>query len=137
MLASENKEKADDQKATVNNVIADNNNKADTKLSARESRGRLVLVNIERGETFSTAANKAGISYTEINQILQMFKGRIQFSKNIRPGDSMRVLFTDSKGKGKISAVEFSLRGRKVSSFLNKKDGKYYDESGVILSQEL
>ncbi len=131
VLASENKEKADDQKATVNNVIADNNNKADTKLSARESRGRLVLVNIERGESFSTAANKAGISYTEINQILQMFKGRIQFSKNIRPGDSMRVLFTDSKGKGKISAVEFSLRGRKVSSFLNKKDGKYYDESGV------
>lgn len=112
--------KTDDKK-----VVAQN------KATARERRGRLVLVNIERGETFSTAANKAGISYTEINQILQMFKGRIQFSKNIRSGDSMRVLFTDSKGKGKISAVEFSLQGRKVSSFLNVKDGKYYDERGI------
>lgn len=106
---------------------------ADTKpkVSLHDSRGRLVIVNIQKGETFSTAANNAGVSYTEINQILNLFKGRIQFSRNIRPGDSMRVLFTEAKGKGKISAVEFNLQGRKVSAFLNSKDGKYYDERGI------
>lgn len=116
-------------------------NKADTKqlaeqkpqkkVSAHDSRGRLVIVTIGKGETFSTAANNAGVSYAEINKILNLFKGRIQFSRNIRAGDTMRVLFTDSKGKGKISAVEFSLQGRKVSAFLNPKDGKYYDERGI------
>lgn len=95
-------------------------------------RGRLVLVNIGKGESFSTAANKAGITYTEINKILQMFKGKIQFSRNIRAGDSMRVLFTESKGKGKICAVEFTLsRGGKVASYLNTADGKYYDERSL------
>ncbi len=110
--------------------IADGS-QTEKKLSARESRGRLVVVSIGKGETFSTAANNAGISYAEINKILNLFKGRIQFSRNIRAGDTMRVLFTDSKGKGKISAVEFSLQGRKVSAFLNSKDGKYYDEHGL------
>ncbi len=99
-------------------------------------RGRLVLVNIAKGESFSTAANKAGITYAEINKILQMFKGKIQFSRNIRAGDSMRVLFTESKGKGRICAVEFTLsRGGKVSSFLNTADGKYYDERGLKASR--
>ncbi len=105
--------------------------KPQKKVSAHDSRGRLVIVTIGKGETFSTAANNAGVSYAEINKILNLFKGRIQFSRNIRAGDTMRVLFTDSKGKGKISAVEFSLQGRKVSAFLNPKDGKYYDERGI------
>lgn len=101
------------------------------KLSAREARGRLVVVQMGKGDTFSSAANRAGVSYGEINQILAMFKGRIQFSRSVRAGDTVRVLFTDKGGKGRISAVEFSLQGRKVSAFLNLKDGKFYDERGL------
>ena len=123
-VATQETEKQNAQKST-------DTPKTEKKLSARESRGRLVVVSIGKGETFSTAANNAGISYAEINKILNLFKGRIQFSRNIRAGDTMRVLFTDSKGRGKISAVEFSLQGRKVSAFLNSKDGKYYDEHGL------
>ena len=99
---------------------------------AASARGRLVLATIEKGQTFSQAANKAGITYTEINKILQMFKGKIQFSRNVRAGDTMRVLFSDSHGKGKILAVEFNLaRSGKVASYLNPADGKYYDEHGM------
>ncbi|MGN0909526.1 MAG: peptidoglycan DD-metalloendopeptidase family protein [Succinivibrio sp.] len=101
------------------------------KADARSSRGRLVVVAMGKGDTFSSAANRAGVSYSEINQILAMFKGRIQFSRNVRAGDTVRVLFTDKGGKGRISAVEFSLQGRKVSAFLNSKDGKFYDERGL------
>ena len=118
-------------KNNQSSVVA-KNDEPKAKATTAANRGRLVLVKIKKGESFSTAANKAGITYAEINRILQMFKGRIQFSKNIRPGDSMRVLFTDSNGKGKIAAVEFNLsRGGKMSSYLNTADNKYYDERGL------
>lgn len=123
---TENKDKNNQR-----SVVA-KNDEPKAKVTTAANRGRLVLVKIKKGESFSTAANKAGITYAEINRILQMFKGRIQFSKNIRPGDSMRVLFTDSNGKGKIAAVEFNLsRGGKMSSYLNTADNKYYDERGL------
>jgi murein DD-endopeptidase MepM/ murein hydrolase activator NlpD len=116
---------------TQDNKVAAVKDEPVQEMSAAK-RGRLVLVNIGKGESFSAAANRAGITYAEINKILQMFKGKIQFSRNIRAGDSMRVLFTDSKGKGKICAVEFTLsRGGKVASYLNTADGKYYDERGL------
>ena len=118
-------------KNNQSSVVA-KNDEPKAKVTTAANRGRLVLVKIKKGESFSAAANKAGITYAEINRILQMFKGRIQFSKNIRPGDSMRVLFTDSNGKGKIAAVEFNLsRGGKMSSYLNTADNKYYDERGL------
>ncbi len=105
--------------------------KPEPKIDPRLSRGRLVVVKMGKGDSFSSAANRAGVSYGEINQILAMFKGRIQFSRNVRAGDTVRVLYTDKGGKGRISAVEFSLQGRSVSSFLNSKDGKFYDERGL------
>ncbi|MBO6258700.1 MAG: peptidoglycan DD-metalloendopeptidase family protein [Succinivibrio sp.] len=105
--------------------------KPETKLSPVETRGRLVVVTIKKGESFSGAVNRAGVTYSEINQILKMFKGRVQFSKNIHQGDTIRVLFSSAKGKGKITAVELTLGGKKYASYLNTADGKYYDENGL------
>ena len=117
-------------KKAVPAVVAEQNDKKE--VVSGNKRGRLVVVTINKGETFSRAANKAGITYTEINRILQMFKGKIQFSRNIQAGDTMRVLFTDANGKGKICAVEFQMaKGGKVASYLNTADGKYYDEKGL------
>lgn len=144
----ENKGKTQEQTSVVANTKSDakaidnkdNKNQATTvakqedkpKVTTSANRGRLVVVTIKKGESFSSAANKAGVTYAEINRILQMFKGRIQFAKNIRPGDTMRVLYTDSKGRGKIAAVEFNLsRGGKICSYLNTDDNKYYDERGL------
>ncbi len=96
-----------------------------------QRRGRLVVVNIEKGQAFSTAALNSGLTYSEIDQILRLFQGRIQFSRHIQPGDSMRVLFSDSKGKGSINAIEFNTkRFGKISTFRNLADNKYYDENG-------
>lgn len=143
-LEENDKNKAEDNKKVVAQTKTENkdqqektttiakNEEPKAKVTTAANRGKLVLVKINKGESFSAVANKAGITYAEINRILQMFKGRIQFSKNIRPGDSMRVLFTDSNGKGKIAAVEFNLsRGGKISSYLNTADNKYYDEHGL------
>ncbi len=103
--------------------------KKDIPLSER--RGRLVVVNIEKGQAFSTAALASGMTYQEIDQILKLFKGRIQFTRHIQPGDSMRVLFSESNGKGSINAVEFNLkRLGKVAAYRNMADNKFYDENG-------
>lgn len=100
-----------------------------------QKRGRLVVMEIEKGQAFSTAALQAGLTYGEIDQILRLFQGRIQFSRHIQPGDSMRVLFSDSRGKGKINAVEFNLkRLGKIATYRNLADNKYYDENGYNTS---
>ncbi len=119
-----------EEKDIKSSVVAKREEKV--QKTTHETRGRLVVVSIGKGQTFSAAANKAGITYTEINRIIQMFKGKIQFSRHIRAGDEMRVLYTDSKGKGKICAVEFKLaKTGKIASYLNSSDGKFYDEKGL------
>lgn len=117
-----------DKKNAKSTVVA----KAEDKPITSNNRGRLVLVTIGKGQSFSEAANTSGITNTEINRIIQMFKGKILFTRNIRAGDTMRVLFSDKNGKGRICAVEFHLaRGGKVATYLNPADGKYYDERGL------
>ena len=101
------------------------------------SRGRLVVVNIKKGQTFTEAAYGSGLSYSEIYKIIGLFKGRIQFSRHIQPGDSMRVLFSNSKGKGSINAVEFKLsRLGKVATYRNLTDNRYYDENGPAAAKK-
>lgn len=113
----------------VDAPVAEKNNNVDIPLYKK--RGRLVVVNIQQGESFSTAASDQGLTYTEIDQISRLFKGRIQFSRHIQPGDSLRVLFSDDKGEGKINAIEFNLKKLgKISAFRNLSDDKYYDENG-------
>ncbi len=104
---------------------------SDPEVPAYKKRGRLVVIDIKKGQAFSTAAHEGGLTYAEINQITKLFKGRIQFSRHIQPGDSLRVLFSDEKGQGTINAVEFNLsRLGKIAAYRNLADNKYYDENG-------
>ncbi len=94
-------------------------------------RGRLVVVTVNKGESFSKAAYSSGLTYSEIAKITKLFSGRIQFSRHIQPGDTMRVLFSDEKGKGKINAVEFKLKKHgTITTYRNAADDEYYDENG-------
>lgn len=96
-----------------------------------KKRGRLVLVTLGPGQAFSTAAHESGLTYNEIAKITDLFKGRIQFTRHLQPGDTMRVLFSDDKGEGKINAIEFNLaRLGKLATFRHLGDDKYYDEKG-------
>lgn len=105
------------------------------KLSPQKTRGRLVVVTINKGQSLSGAAYKSGLTYSEIAQISQMFKGRVQFTRHVQPGDTMRVLFSDTKGKGRINAVELNLaRLGKLATYRNLGDNKYYDENGVNIT---
>ena len=102
-----------------------------SSLPAYKKRGRLVIAEIKQGESFSTAAHDAGLTYAEIHQITDLFKGRVQFTRHIQPGDTLRVLFSEDKGKGKINAIELKLRKvGTLAAYRNEVDDKYYDERG-------
>lgn len=101
------------------------------KEPAYKTRGRLVVAEIKKGDSFSNAAHRAGLTYAEIKQITNLFKGRVQFTRHIQPGDKIRVLFSQAKGEGRINAIE--LKTRKTGTlavYRNEVDGKYYDERG-------
>lgn len=119
------------QKDAKDNIIAQNNTTEKDTTPLYKKRGRLVLVKVGSGQSFSEAAHKSGLTYNEIAQITELFKGRIQFSRHLQPGDTLRVLFSDDKGEGKINAVEFNLaRLGKLATFRHLEDNKYYDEKG-------
>lgn len=100
-------------------------------IPAYKKRGRLVVATIDKGESFSVAAHDAGLTYSEIQMISDMFKGRVQFTRHIQPGDTIRVLFSDDKGEGKINAVELNLKKfGTLATYRNLTDDKYYDEKG-------
>ena len=103
----------------------------ENNLPAYKQRGRLVVAEIGAGESFSTAAHDAGLTYNEIRQVTDLFKGRVQFTRHIQPGDTLRVLFSDDKGNGKINAIELKLkRVGTLTAFRNVIDDRFYDENG-------
>ena len=130
------------QKAVKENpqgsLLADASKTAkEVKKAKPNVRGRLVVFNVKKGQSFETAARGSGLSYSEISQIINLFKGRIQFSRHIQAGDSMRVLFSDSNGKGSINAVEFKLaRLGTVATYRNLTDNRYYDENGPAVTKK-
>lgn len=100
-------------------------------IPAYKKRGRLVVATINKGDSFSTAAHAAGLTYSEIQTITDLFKGRVQFTRHIQPGDSIRVLFSDDKGEGKINAIELNLKKfGTLATYRNLTDDKFYDEKG-------
>ena len=104
-------------------------------LPAYKQRGRLVVAEIGAGESFSVAAHDAGLTYNEIRQITDLFSGRVLFTKQIQPGDSVRVLFSEDKGNGKINAIELKLRKvGTLTAFRNLTDDRFYDENGYNTS---
>lgn len=103
----------------------------ESNMPAYMKRGRLVVAEIGKGENFSVAAHDAGLTYNEIRQITDLFKGRVQFTRHIQPGDSIRVLFSEDKGKGKINAIELKLKKvGTLAAFRNLQDDRFYDENG-------
>lgn len=88
--------------------------------------------------SFSTSANKAGITALEIDQIASLLKDKINFSRDLRAGDEFGVVirkqFVDgvATGKREISAVSIKNRGRTIAAFQHS-DGQFYDYNGDSL----
>lgn len=90
--------------------------------------------------SFSTSANKLGLSSVEIDQVVSLLKDKLNFSRDLRAGDTFEVLqraqYVDgiATGKREIEAVKIVNRGRLVSAYLHS-DGQYYDAKGDSLQR--
>ena len=94
-----------------------------------KTRPRLVLGMLRDKESFDKAANRSGLTKTEIATIKQSFSGKINF-KRLSSGDSFRVL-TDKIGtRGNITAMEIaSARDGRIILYRNPNNRAFYEEN--------
>ena len=83
---------------------------------------------------FVTSARNAGLTNNQIHKVANMFRGRIDFRRDLRHGDTFKVLFDKPQSNdAKILAVVFTINGRNLSAF-RSTDGNFYDESASSFS---
>jgi len=100
-----------------------------------ESFERVVLGEVQ--SSFSAAANKAGISYETIDEMVDLFGSRFEFSKDFQPGDRFTIIFRRSptKKKDEILVAAFTVNGQThIATRYVGNDGKarYFDENGKV-----
>ena len=80
----------------------------------------------------------AGMTPAEVEVISRLFEDKITFSRDLRPGDTIQVLFDDiyvgetATGRSTIKAIVFRNNRRQLAAFLHE-DGQYYDQDGRSL----
>lgn len=90
--------------------------------------------------SFSTSANKLGLSSVEIDHVVSLLKDKLNFSRDLRAGDKFEVLqkkqFVDgvATGKREIEAIKIFNRSRELTAYLHS-DGQYYDANGDSLQR--
>jgi len=90
--------------------------------------------------SFYLSAQKAGLNANEIEQVAQMFKDKLRFSRDFRAGDVFQIVrnrqYIDGEltGQSEISAVRIFNRGKEYSAYLFT-NGNYYDKQGESLAR--
>jgi murein DD-endopeptidase MepM/ murein hydrolase activator NlpD len=90
--------------------------------------------------SFSQSANRSGISTSDIEQIVTLLKGKLDFAKDIQRGDRFEVVqsrqFSDDTltGNSEIKAIKISTRAKNITAYLHT-DGQFYDRNGRSLQK--
>ncbi len=99
--------------------------------------------NILTGEIFGsfyTSAQRVGLTDVDIYNINQLFKDRINFSRDIQAGAQFQVLRSEnfveeqSTGQSRIEAIRILNRRQILTAFMHD-DGQYYDANGDSLER--
>ncbi len=110
------------------------------KAITKEGKPKLSVVVGEIAQSFSVSAQHAGMAFSEIRIITELFENRINFSRDLWVGDQFDVVRTEQYIDGKptglreIQAVRLERRGRLYTAYRHK-DGNYYDQDGNSLSR--
>jgi len=89
--------------------------------------------------SFSGSAKQAGLSLFEAQFIATLLKDKINFSRDLRNGDTFKVLVSRQyigdqlTGENRIDAVSINNRNRDISAYLY--EGAYYDEAGLSIER--
>ena len=107
------------------------NSQVKTETSNWESRA---LKGVIKG-SFYLSARDAGLSAPQIQRVANLFQWQLNFARDLRQGDSFKVLVQrefvkgKSTGKSELQAVEITNKGRTFYAFRHE-DGKFYDSKG-------
>lgn len=97
------------------------------------------IISGEINGSFYLSAQRAGLSAANIQTIETLLSSKIDFSRDLRAGDTFNVLMNDqyiegeSTGATQLQAVRINTRRSNVNAFQNV-DGNYYDERGQGLA---
>ncbi|MCE0494948.1 peptidoglycan DD-metalloendopeptidase family protein [Vibrio sp. DNF-1] len=100
---------------------------------------RSVLLGSIHG-SFSQSVYKLGLSSNEIEQIVRLLKDKINFTRDLRAGDTFEIVRSVQSvdgqltGSSEIQAIKIGVRGKPISAYLYK-DGQYYDQNGQSLQK--
>lgn len=110
---------------------------------------RAVLRESERTATgtisssFAEAALQVGMPYSVVDDLVDLFSDRIDFRKDLQPGDAFSVIYNEKNindgeiiQAGDVHAASLTINGKMRSVIRHVgKDGKprYFDENGKIL----
>lgn len=132
-------------------IIQELRARIDIKRSAvftRHEQGYVYHVSREKGDwierqfsgkiehSFYESARKAGIKPKQIQDISQMFKGKVDFKRDLRTGDHFRILLKQEEVQGHMTgvsellAIELKSRRKHVEAYFNPKDNNFYDQNG-------
>lgn len=92
------------------------------------------LVSGQINGVFVNSAKEAGLNSKHILRIVNMFRGRIDFRRDLRKGDQFKVLFDQPySNDAKILAVSFTIKGEEYRAF-RSDDGHFYDEKASSMT---
>mgnify|MGYP006226816899 CR=1 FL=1 len=97
------------------------------------------LVGVING-SFSSSANRLGLTTVEIGQVVNLLKEQVNFGKDLRAGDRFEVVRRSqtidgtATGKNEIEAIKIYNRGREISAYLHT-DGQFYNAKGESLQR--
>jgi murein DD-endopeptidase MepM/ murein hydrolase activator NlpD len=89
--------------------------------------------------SFAGSAKKAGLSLFEAQFIASLLKDKINFSRDLRIGDTFKVIVSrqyigdELTGENRIDAVNINNHSRNISAYLY--EGTYYDEAGLSIER--
>ncbi|OBU13894.1 peptidase M23 [Photobacterium aquimaris] len=90
--------------------------------------------------SFSSSAKKAGLSYTDIHEIMAIFKDKLNFDHDLKTGDRFEVVSkakyvnNQASGDTELQAVRLYTNKQQFSAYLNS-DGNFYDQNGESLQR--
>ena len=131
------KDKAEKEKAEKERIARENAEKVQREMEKQQrieeaKRSSNVLMGTITRGVFITDAKKAGLTSAHISRIIKIYKGKINFRRDLRKGDSFRVLFDRPSGdkNARIMAVSFTSGGKTIALY-RAKNGMFYPENGV------
>lgn len=108
------------------------NHKNDNKIVTVNKDATIISGRIIQG-SFVIDGEAAGLSKQHLRKISDIYRGKIDFRRDLHKGDQFKVLFDRkfSDPKARILAVSFTVKGKYRNQFLSTADGRYYDEFGA------